>query len=74
MEVYTLEDLSKKLGLTPRTLREMIKKGELEASYVAKKYIVTEEGLKKLLENTKHQKKLATKEKAKKSPRRRLDG
>jgi hypothetical protein len=51
----------------------MISKGELEASYVAKKYIVTEEGLKKLLETTKHQQKPATREKAKESPRRRLD-
>jgi excisionase family DNA binding protein len=69
MEVYTLEELGKKLGLTPRTLREMIRKGELEASYVAKKYIVTEEGLNKLLENTKHQQKQATREKAKNRPK-----
>jgi len=43
--IYTLEDLEKKLKIGVRTLREYIKKGELEASKIGKAYYVTEPNL-----------------------------
>jgi len=45
MELYDLKALSKKLGLTVRTLREYIKQGHLRASKIGRNYYVTEENL-----------------------------
>jgi excisionase family DNA binding protein len=40
--IYTLGDLEKKLKIGVRTLREYIKKGDLEASKIGRAYYVTE--------------------------------
>jgi predicted site-specific integrase-resolvase len=40
--IYNLKDLSKKLKISVRTLREYIKRGELKAKMVGKAYYVTE--------------------------------
>jgi hypothetical protein len=43
--VYDLKDLSKKLKLSIRTLREYIKSGKLKAKKIGKAYYVTEHNL-----------------------------
>ena len=40
--VYNLKDLSKKLKISIRTLREYIKSGELKAKKVGRAYYITE--------------------------------
>jgi predicted site-specific integrase-resolvase len=40
--IYDLKDLSKKLKISVRTLREYVKRGELKAKMVGKAYYVTE--------------------------------
>ena len=40
--VYNLKDLSKKLKMSVRTLREYVKSGELKAKKIGKAYYVTE--------------------------------
>jgi predicted site-specific integrase-resolvase len=40
--IYNLKDLSKKLKISIRTLREYIKRGELKAKKIGKAYYVTE--------------------------------
>jgi excisionase family DNA binding protein len=48
--IYTLEDLEKKLKIGVRTLREYIKRGELEASKIGRAYYVTEPKLMAFIE------------------------
>jgi hypothetical protein len=48
--IYDLKDLSVKLKLGIRTLREYIKNGELKAKKVGKAYYVTEPNLMAFLE------------------------
>ena len=43
--VYDLKDLSKKLKISVRTLREYIKSGKLKAKKIGKAYYVTEPNL-----------------------------
>ena len=43
--VYNLKDLSKKLKISVRTLREYCKSGELKARKIGKAYYVTEPNL-----------------------------
>jgi len=43
--VYDLKDLSRKLKISIRTLREYIKSGKLKAKKVGKAYYVTESNL-----------------------------
>jgi len=43
--VYNLKDLSKKLKISIRTLREYVKSGELKAKKIGKAYYVTEVSL-----------------------------
>ena len=43
--VYDLKALSGKLNISIRTLREYIKRGELEASRIGRAYYVTEPNL-----------------------------
>jgi len=43
--VYDLKDLSKKLKISIRTLREYVKSGELKAKKVGRAYYVTESNL-----------------------------
>jgi len=45
MPIYDLKDLSVKLKLGIRTLREYIKNGELKAKKIGKSYYVTEPNL-----------------------------
>lgn len=40
MDTYTIEDLSKKLGMTLRGVRELITKGDLKATKIGRRYIV----------------------------------
>jgi predicted site-specific integrase-resolvase len=40
--IYNLKDLSKKLKISIRTLREYVKSGELKAKKIGKAYYVTE--------------------------------
>ena len=51
--IYRLKDLEKKLGLTIRTLREYIKKGELKARKIGRAYYVTESNLMAFVESRK---------------------
>lgn len=41
LEVYTVNDVAKSLGMNIETIREYIKRGELKASKVGRKYIIT---------------------------------
>ena len=43
--VYDLKDLSKKLKISVRTLREYIKNGKLKAKKIGKAYYITESNL-----------------------------
>jgi len=43
--VYNLKDLSKKLKISVRTLREYVKSGELKAKKVGRAYYITEPNL-----------------------------
>ena len=47
--VYTLEDFEDILKVGRRTLREYVKTGELRASRVGKRYLVTEKQLSRFL-------------------------
>ena len=49
--IYNLKDLSKKLKISVRTLREYIKRGDLKAKMVGKAYYVTEPNLLAFLES-----------------------
>lgn len=40
-EVYTVNDVAQSLGMNIETIREFIKRGELKASKVGRKYIIT---------------------------------
>jgi excisionase family DNA binding protein len=48
--VYDLKDLSAKLKIGIRTLREYIKRGELKARKIGKAYYITEANLMAFLE------------------------
>ncbi len=45
MQIYDLKDLSVKLKISVRTLREYVKRGELKAKKIGKTYFVTEPNL-----------------------------
>ena len=49
--VYNLRDLSKKLKMSVRTLREYVKSGELKATKIGKAYYITEPNLLAFLES-----------------------
>jgi predicted site-specific integrase-resolvase len=53
MEIYNLQDLSKKLNITIIVLRRYIKSGMLKASKIGRSYIVQETDLKEFLDNYK---------------------
>ena len=48
--IYDLKDLEWKLKISTRTLREYIKKGDLEASKIGRSYYVTEPKLMAFIE------------------------
>jgi len=50
--VYDLRDLSKKLKISVRTLRQYIKKGELKGKLIGRAYYVTETNLLEFLWRT----------------------
>ena len=47
IKIYTVEELSKKLKASPRTIYEYIKEGRLDARRFGKKYQITQESLEK---------------------------
>jgi len=49
--IYDLKDLNRKLKISVRTLREYVKKGELEASKIGRSYYVTEPKLMAFIAN-----------------------
>ena len=49
--VYDLKDLSVKLKISVRTLREYVKRGELKAKKVGKAYYITEPNLMDFLDS-----------------------
>ena len=49
--IYNLKDLSKKLKISVRTLREYVKRGDLKARKIGKAYYVTEPNLLDFLES-----------------------
>lgn len=50
LPIYDLKDLSKKLKISIRTLREYIKNGKLRAKKIGKAYYVTKSNLMALLD------------------------
>ena len=52
MEVYTVEEVAKKLKVRPRTVREWIKKGQIKASKLPSgQWRIKEEELRRILNN-----------------------
>lgn len=49
-EFYTLEQLSKEINIAIPSLRKFIKEGELKASKLGTKYVISREDVKKWLE------------------------
>lgn len=49
-EFYTLEQLSKEINIAIPSLRKFIKEGELKASKLGTKYVISREDIKKWLE------------------------
>jgi len=52
MPIYNLEDLSKKLKISVRTLRRYIKEGQLKGRLIGRSYYVTEANLLEFLWRT----------------------
>ena len=50
-EFYTLEQLSKEISIAIPSLRNFIKSGDLKASKVGNRYVITREQVKTWLEN-----------------------
>ncbi len=44
-QIYTLEDIREKLGISVRTLREYAKSGKLKAKKIGRQYFVSESNL-----------------------------
>jgi excisionase family DNA binding protein len=51
MPIYDLKDLSKKLKISIRTLREYVKAGKLKAKKIGRAYYVTEQSLMAFLDS-----------------------
>jgi excisionase family DNA binding protein len=51
ISVYDLKDLSKKLKISIRTLREYVKAGRLKAKKIGRAYYVTEQSLMTFLDS-----------------------
>lgn len=49
-EFYTLEQLNKEINIAIPSLRKFIKEGELKASKLGTKYVISREDIKKWLE------------------------
>lgn len=50
LTIFTLEDVSEKLGVSKLTLNSFIKKGELKARRIGKSYFITEKSLEDFFE------------------------
>ena len=55
LKVYTVNDVAQSLGLHITTVREYIKRGELKASKVGRKYIITLDNYKDFINGNTHQ-------------------
>lgn len=51
LELYTVNDIAESLGSDARTIREYIKNGELTASKIGRKYIITQQSYKTFILN-----------------------
>ena len=58
LKLYTVQDLSKILDVTPVTLRKYIRTGRIKAQKVGRRYMVTQESLKEFLNGTYKRKKV----------------
>jgi excisionase family DNA binding protein len=50
IRVFTIEDLSEGLSVNPRVVREWLKEGKIVGKKVGRRWLVTEDSLKKFLE------------------------
>lgn len=50
MEIYTPDDLAKMFKVTPGTIWRYIREGKLPASKLGRKYIISDDQLKRFLE------------------------
>ena len=55
LEVYTVDDVAQSLDMHITTVREYIKRGELKASKVGRKYIITLDNYKDFINGNTHQ-------------------
>ncbi|QXU78859.1 helix-turn-helix domain-containing protein [Staphylococcus epidermidis] len=51
IETYTVNEVAQLLDMNIRTVRKYIKIGEIKASKIGRKYIITSDNVKKFLEN-----------------------
>lgn len=57
MKLYTVQNLSKILDVTPVTLRKYIRTGRIRAQKIGRRYVVSYESLKEFLNGTYRSKK-----------------
>ncbi|MFF0676939.1 helix-turn-helix domain-containing protein [Staphylococcus xylosus] len=50
IDVYTVNDIAQSLGINIETVRTYIKRGELKASKIGRKYVITDEGYKAFIQ------------------------
>ena len=51
--IYTLEDLEEKLKINKRTIREYIKRGEIQVAKIGRRYYVTEDDFMEFINDNK---------------------
>ena len=49
VKTYTVEEVSKQLDISPRTVREYIRKGKLKAVKIGNKYIISEDNYRRFV-------------------------
>lgn len=50
-KVYTVEEVAQSLKMNSRTIREYIRNGELKATRIGRKYVITQENYETFLSN-----------------------
>lgn len=50
IDVYTVNDIAQSLGINIETVRTYIKRGELKASKIGRKYVITDESYKAFIQ------------------------
>lgn len=50
IELYTVNDIAKSLNMTIQTVRDYIKRGDLIASKIGRRYIITSENYRAFIE------------------------